>query len=343
MKKQLLALAVGSLVAAPSLVTADTGPTLYGKINVSYENYDDGTDDQWELNSNSSRIGVKGSLDLDFQQVEAIYQAEFQMDVDDGNRGGDGNTFSQRNIFGGFKHATMGTLIAGKFDTPFKKAQMDVDQFGDLGGDIGAILDGEERLSNIIQYSTPKLANAITLNLAMIPGEGSTRAGEVKDSAADAFSSSLVFDNDTFYAALAYDSEVPTTVYDANYAGVAGSDYTADALRLSGGARIQNFEIGALYQMSETSDDIAGTSYEDTSFILSGAINLNRLKLKAQYGLTDLDQSDDELVLMALGADYKVGAKSKIFTYYANVEADDNTSALEDTHFGVGFEHKFSL
>ncbi|SFR82321.1 Outer membrane protein (porin) [Marinobacter daqiaonensis] len=340
MKKQLLALAIGSLVAAPSLVLADKGPTVYGKVNITYENVDDGTDDQWELRSNASRIGVKGTLDLDIQNVQAIYQAEFQMDVDDGNRG-DNNVFSQRNIYGGFRHANLGTLIAGKFDTPLKKAQMDVDQFGDLAADIGAIVDGEERLSNIIQYSTPKLVNAVTLNLAMIPGEGSTRAGEVRDGAADAFSSSLVFDSGTFYGALAYDSEVPTTVYDADFAGVSSADYTADAVRLTGGARIQNFEIGALYQMSETSDDVAGVSYEDSSYVLSGAVKLSRWKLKAQYGLTDLDQSDDDLTLMALGADYKVGDKSKIFTYYANVEADD--AALEDTNFGVGFEHKFSM
>lgn len=340
MKKQLLALAIGSLVAVPMTVLADTGPTLYGKFNVSYENVDDGNEDAWELRSNSSRIGVKGDLDLDFQSVKAIYQAEFEMQVDDGDKGG--NVFSQRNIYGGFKHNTAGTLIAGRFDTPFKKAQGKVDQFGDLAADIGAVVGGEERVSNIIQYSTPKLGNVFTGNLALIPGEGSTRAGDVKDGPADAISSSLVFDNGTFYGALAYDSEVVTNVNDAEFAGFSeGADYTADGLRAVGMARISNFELGALVQMSETSDDIAGVSYEDTSYLVSGAINLNRWKLKAQYGLTDMDRSDDELTLLAVGADYKVGGSSKVFGYFANVEADN--AALEDTNVGVGFEHKFSM
>lgn len=342
MKKQLLAAAIGTLVAAPSIALADKGPTVYGKVNVSYENYDNGTDDQWELNSNASRIGVKGALDLDFQNVQAIYQAEFEIDVDNGDSGG-GETFDQRNIYGGFTHANLGTLIAGKFDTPFKKAQLDVDLFDNLGGDISSILGGEERVSNIIQYSTPKLADVITLNLAMIPGEGDDKAGETRDNAADAFSSSVVFDNGTIFGAVAYDSEVTTNIYDADFAGIGEDLYLVDAVRVSGGARIQNFELGAIYQKSETSDDVASMSYEDSSYILSGAFSLNRLKLKAQYGLTSMDQTDDDLTLMALGADYKVGDKSKIFGYYANAEADENTSSLEDTYFGVGFEHKFSM
>lgn len=335
MKKQLLALAIGSIVAAPSVALADKGPIVYGKFNVSYENVDDGSNDAWELNSNSSRIGVKGSLDLDVESVKAVYQAEFQMDVDEGDN--KGQTFSQRNIFGGFKHDSLGTLIAGKFDTPFKKAQGKVDQFGDLDGDIGGILDGEERASNIVQYSTPKLGNAITANVAFIPGE---EPDTDNDGPADSISSSLVFDNGTFYGALAYDSEMPTSIYDAETANV-GADYTSDAVRVVGMARIQNFELGALVQMSETSDEIAGVSYEDTSYILSGAVKLARWKLKAQYGLTDLDQSDDELTLMAVGADYKMGDRSKVFGYYAAVEADEG--AQDDSTFGIGFEHKFSM
>lgn len=337
MKKQLLALAIGSMVVAPSVALADKGPTVYGKVNVSYENVDDGTDDQWELNSNSSRIGVKGELDLDVENVKAIYQAEFQIDVDEGDN--KGQTFSQRNIFGGFKHANLGTLTAGKFDTPFKKAQGDVDQFGDLDGDIGAVVDGEERASNIVQYSSPKVADAVTVNLAFIPGEGDTVAGDVQDGPADSFSSSIVFDNGTFYGALAYDSEMSTSVYDAEFAGA--SDYAVDALRAVAMVSMDMFEVGVLYQMSETAEDIAGVSYEDSSYVVSGAVKLDRLKLKAQYGLADLDTTGEELTLMAVGADYKVAKNSKVFGYFSRVESD--LADTEDSTFGIGFEHKFSM
>lgn len=77
---------------------------------------------------------------------------------------------------------------------------------------------------------------------------------------------------------------------------------------------------------------------------MSAAVKLDRWKLKAQYGMTDMDASDDDLTLMALGADYKVGKSSKMFGYFAQVEADKNTGlATDDTTFGIGFEHNFSM
>lgn len=329
MKKQLLALAIGSMVIAPSVALADKGPTLYGKVNVTYGVVDDGTDDAWDLKSNDSRLGVKGELDLDVQDLSAVYQAEFGMDVADGN-----GLTSQRNIFGGFKHRTAGTLIAGKFDTPFKKAQGKIDQFGDLNkADIKNVVGGENRVGNIVQYSSPKLADALTLNVAVIPGEDP--GVDDKDGPADAVSASVVFDNGLFYGALAYDSEVTSDIYDL------GSDTETDALRAVGKVNIENFEIGALYQMSESSESVSGVDYEDSSYILSGAVNLDRLKLKVQYGITDYDATDDDRSLMAVGADYKVGKSSKVFAYYAAVEEDNGP--LDDSTFAIGFDHKFSM
>ena len=338
MKKQLLALAIGSMVVAPSVALADKGPTVYGKVNVSYENQDNGTEDEWSLESNSSRLGVKGELDLDIENVMAIYQAEFQVAIDDGDNSG--QTFSQRNIFGGFKHATLGTLKAGKFDTPFKASQGEIDQFGDLRGDINEIVGGSERVSNIIQYSTPKLADAITLNLAMIPGEGDTDYGDRRDGVSDGFSTSLVFDNGMIYASAGYDSEVETNLFD-----LGDNDTLVDALHVAAKVNIENFELGALYQQSENSDSaFDGGDFKDSTYIVAGAVTLDRWKLKAQYGMTDMDVSNDDLTLMAVGADYKLAKNSKMFGYFAKVEADTTTGLnTDDTTFGIGFEHKFSM
>lgn len=345
MKKRLLALAVGSFVAFPAVSLADSGPTVYGKVNASFENVDDGAADQWELRSNASRLGFKGDIDLDFEDVKAIYKAEYQVSVD-----GDDEEFSQRNIYGGLQSARAGTLIAGNFDTPFKAAQGDVDQFGDLGGDIGnGFLGGEERVSNIIQYSTPSLADVLTLNAAFIAAEGDNEfaPGDDRDGPADAFSMSAVYDDGLFYGALAYDSEVTTDLID-----LGGQDTLVDAIRAVGGVSFDRFELGALVQRSESSESVnlagvespTGSDYEDTSYLVSGAFSAtSRLKLKAQYGITDLDQSDDEVTLMAVGADYKLASASKVFTYYANVESDENPSQRDDTFFGIGIEHKFSM
>ncbi|EON93395.1 outer membrane porin [Marinobacter lipolyticus SM19] len=329
MKKQLLALAIGSMVVAPSVAMADKGPIVYGKANVSYENQDNDVEDTWKLQSNASRLGVKGDLDLDFNQIKAIYKAEFEISIDDGDK--DGETFSQRNIYGGFAHDAMGTLIAGKFDTPLKVSQGKVDQFNDLQGDIKNIMAGENRTSNMVQYSTPSFADALSVNVALIPGEDQEE-GTDENGVADAVSSSIVFDKGMFYGALAYDSEIEDEL-------VADStmDGRLNILRATGLVRLDMFEFGALYQLAEEED---GEGEED-SYLISGAVKFDRVKLKAQYGLTKADLSDEELTLIGVGADYKLAKSSKVYAYFAQVEQD--LGDQEDTTFGVGFEHKFSM
>jgi len=100
---------------------------------------------------------------------------------------------------------------------------------------------------------------------------------------------------------------------------------------------LSSFEIGAVYQLAEESDGPG----EDTSYLVGGAVNFERWKLKAQYGLTEADTTDEALTLAALGLDYKLASKSKAYAYVSRVEADLADS--EDTTFGVGFEHKFSM
>ncbi|MCU5785325.1 porin [Alloalcanivorax marinus] len=343
MKKNLLAIAVGAALATPMMMPAMAqadGPTVYGKVNISLENqnYDPApsapnNDDEWELNSNASRLGVKGDFDLDVAGLKAIYQAEFEISVDDGDK--NGQTFAQRNIFGGLAGG-FGTLKAGKFDTPTKLAQMDVDQFNDLSGDIKNIAAGENRVSNIIQYSTPKLADMVTLNLAFIPNEDSDDFdgdGENENGLADSTSISLVLEKDAFYAALSHDTDIE----DELIVDETGTSPVIDITRVAAGLAMDQFELGALYQLAEESEGDG----EETSYVLSGAFKIDRVKLKAQYGMVEGDQSDDEGTQYALGADYKLAKNSKVYAYYNNLKyelagGDDETRTL-----GVGMEHKF--
>ena len=79
MNKKLLALAIGAAVAAPVVAQAE-GPTVYGKVNVSLDNIDTSvagvSTEDWKLNSNASRLGVKGDYELD-GGLKAVYLAEY--------------------------------------------------------------------------------------------------------------------------------------------------------------------------------------------------------------------------------------------------------------------------
>ena len=350
MKKNLLAIAVGAALASPMMMPGAAladGPTVYGKVNLSLENVEDQigagntqTDAQWQLDSNASRLGVKGDFDLDVGGLKAFYKAEFEIHPDDGIEASGADTdqvIDQRDIYGGVEGA-FGAIQAGYFDSPLKDAQMDVDQFNDLDGDIKNILAGENRYSNQVMYSTPKLADMITLNASFIPGEGDDQDGDgqAEDGLADATSISIVLEKDIFYAGVARDTDVE----DELLTDETGTSPTLDITRLVAGVNPGDFELGALYQVAEEAEGDG----EETSYLLSGAFNIDRVKLKAQYGLTEGDQSEDELNLMAVGADYKLSKASKTYTYYSLVTLEPNTANAEDldtTTFGVGVEHKF--
>ena len=338
MNKKLGALVVGAVVALPGAALA-AGPTVYGKVNVALDYVDTDTDAdtypdadtrQWELNSHASRLGVKGDFDLEVGGLKAIYQAEYEINVDDG-----GNApFRQRDIFAGLKGG-FGALQAGKFNTPFKTAEGKVDQFNDLPGDIDSFVAGQDRAENIIQYTSPVLADTITVRIAVAPGEGeNVDSNNSNDNGvADSVYASVVFEQDGLYVALAR----------AEDASNAQSAVVADLLdrvamtRLVAMYSAEAFEVGALYQV--TDDVTPGMDNKDTSMLVSAAVMVDRFKLKAQYGVVEGDVTDREATMMGVGVDYKLAKASKAYVYATSLSIEPTDD--ENRVAGIGLEHKF--
>jgi predicted porin len=160
------ALGIGSAALAEDSI----GVTVYGKANVGVINFDNDGDSGWELSSNASRLGFKGSMQLNGALV-AIYKLEYEVFFDDGVDSS-GNSFKQRNTYIGLQ-GRAGTLFLGKHDTALKMAQLRVDRFNDLPfADIAGILIGENRLTDIINYTTPKFGGLFgTVQLVLNEGD----------------------------------------------------------------------------------------------------------------------------------------------------------------------------
>lgn len=379
MKVRLLPLAVSAAIAMPGVALAE-GPTVYGKLNVSYEmvdvdyGYDVDLDgdplpaalstsaDRWELISNSSRLGVKGDAAVN-DSLKAIYQIEFGLSAD-----GDGSTWSNRDRFVGLA-GNFGTFQVGNFDSPLKKSQGKVDQFNDLAGDLQYIFLGDNRATDILQYSSPVMGG-FQANFAFMPGEQyddgleentipADTSGEEKDGPADAFSTSVTFAQDMIYAALAYDSEVSSTAYWAigRIAPdcAAGTDFclvsdTAyyDTLRLTGVLTLDALQLGAMYQMAETSDSDIDGDLEQDGFLLSASFKISQIVLKGQYGATTLSDNDadedNDAEQLAFGVDYLLSKQTTLFGYYNMLayEADfDGAEEQTKDNLGVGIVHNF--
>ena len=314
MKQKILSLAI--IAASLNATTVLAGdPKVYGKANLSLNLTDDEGTDTTKLNSNASRFGIKGSFDAS-DSIKAIYKFEYETFIDDGDDGKDGSNseFKQRNIYAGFQGG-FGTIIAGNHDTPTKLAQGKIDRFNDLVlGDIKNVIQGENRAKNIIMYTTPKM-NGLSATVAFVPGEEDN--GDVTDGVSAAIS----------YKANGYSFTV------AHDDGETIDSSVESLTRLVGEYKGDGFKLGALYQVADE-----GSNDED-GFVLSGEYKLsNGLILKGQFA-----QSDDEtkeITQTAVGVDYKLGKKSKIFSYYAKVEADDGVTTDANT-FALGYEIKF--
>lgn len=322
MKKALLPLVIASLL--PAAAFADV--VVYGKANVSWHHVDKSVADQTytEVVSNASRIGLKGSNVIN-DDLKAIYQFEYETKVDDGNQTSNGSaqTFAQRNIYVGLQGAG-GTGMIGMFDTPLKVAQEKVDLFNDLVGDLKAVLEGEVRAKNVLQYSTPSF-NDITVNLALVNAEQD--AANVKDG----YSASVAYNTKALYLALAADSNSKLATDKA----VPFPADDTEILRAVARVVVGPVVLGAIY---ETYDN--GTKDED-GVLASAQWNIDAdWAVKAQYVQSDM--MFDGNTSASIGGDYKLSKATKLFGYATKIEDDRTTAAqADDTYIGVGIELNF--
>jgi predicted porin len=313
---------VASTLSLASYGFAD-GPidsTIYGKVNVSVVNADTGSTDQWKLNSNASRLGVKGKTEI-ADGLYAIYKAEFEIAVDDGDT--KGQTFNQRNIMAGIRGG-FGTVWAGKHDSPTKLAQNKIDLFNDLEGDIKNTFEGENRVSNIVAYTSPNI-NGFATTVAMIPGEGVDVDGDGNDDTGltDGISYSVSYTKDNLYIAVAGDQDVDSQ----------------DLMRIVAQYKIDALKLGVMYQQNE---DNLGTK-DESGFFVSAAYKLDsKTTLKAQYGSIEDDADGDKEDTMSLGADYKLAKGTKLYVFYTdNTDSSVGEADTDATAYGLGMEHKF--
>jgi predicted porin len=390
MKRKLLTALIASLgVGATSSALAGY-PTVYGKINVTLNKYDleklsaatgaAVTDelDNWSLESNASRIGIRGDFDIT-PDLKAIYKLEYGIDVDNGT-GSNGREFNQRNIYGGFQGG-WGTLFAGKNDTPLKLiqtntiTQSDIDRFNDMPlADIGTYLVGENRPDNVIQYASPILFGGLEIAIAAIQGEETgVRVSNTNKQDDNGFASgksiAITYGKSSWYAAVAYDDNVAFS----------------DTLRAVGELTLGPVKLGAIYQTAEKHDSVdavgpfstfigsqnspnaitewdgsaavTNSFKEQDGYVINAAWKVTGpWTVKAQFGHSDttpqeqpigtgVKYKDVSVDALAAGVDYKLNDNAKLFAYYASVDTEgDNrvsTSSTQDKTFALGFDLKF--
>ncbi|WP_017389549.1 porin [Acinetobacter calcoaceticus] len=368
MKKLLLAAAVATL----SINAVQAAPTLYGKLNVSINQVDnknfDGKSDVTEVNSNSSRIGVKGEEKLT-DKLSAVYLAEWAISTDGS---GSDTDLSARNRFIGLKTEGVGTLKVGKYDSYFKTAAGgNQDIFNDdTRLDITNIMYGENRLDNVIGFELdPKLLAGLTFNIMAQTGESTSdsKQGETgKDSKNDSFdsvSTSLGYENKDLGLAIAAAGDFGIK---GKYVAYGLKDVYTDAYRVTGSYDIakSGFVVGALWQHAEPTDDLtaygqtyksdgavdkAGKAYrglEEEAYAVTAAYKIpnTKLKVKAEYASAETQvsgQTDRKIDLYGLGLDYQINKQARFYGIVAQQKRDWLNDDDKQTVVGTGIEYNF--
>ncbi len=287
-------------------------PTVYGKLWISVESQDTASGTEVDMVSNASRLGIKGSMDFG-EGIEAIYQAEYEVDPVDGTADeSKDRTFKQRNSFVGLK-GYMGTIFLGKHDTATKRSLKKIDLFNDLAGDIKNLFQGENRMSDLVGYKTPKI-NGFSATLNAIKGT----EGLGDDSIGDSTSISLSYDINSFYTALAFDSDLK------------GYDSTRLMLQIP----FNRSQLGIMFQESKK----LSTGEEEDGYVVSFFQKVgNKGTLKLQQAESDMKLDSGKQ--FTFGYDYKLSSKAKVFYFFTDLNG--NQDSKEKEIHGVGFEYKF--
>ena len=338
MKKNLIALAVAGAIAAPAIASADA--TVYGQLNLSYgaysEEWFDGAttiDDNIQLRSHASRLGVKGSEDLG-GGLSANYQLEWEVNPDNAAR-----DLGRRNQWVGIKGG-FGEMRFGRHDTPLKMAQGKFDQFNDLDGDMGNIFAGEDRVDNVVAYLNN--FGPVGFAAAVIPGEGD--GDSTGDGFADAYSAAVTYSAGPLFLSAAmtsYDDTSGTGAGDSVFDGTVGTTFTGveDIIRVVGTYNWNAMDFGLAYGTESSSFNDGDVTSMGLSWKMALA---GGNAVKAQYGYAEASDLDLERTMIDVGFDHAFSKSTKVYAVYHTEETEDNIGTLEEKDFfGVGMLMKF--
>jgi predicted porin len=348
-RNKILAAAIVAAFAAPLHAIADTASVnVYGNLDVSYDSIKTGTATNGRdgtttnrVSSNTSFAGLKGSVDGG-NGLSGIWQVESLIDVGDSANNGSSSSvgyLGTRNTYAGVTSERYGTLLAGRYDTPYRLSTRRLDLFDRgiadnrsiLGGSpatsasgsipatpgaAGATFDG--RQDQDVTYISPRLANVTftaahfnlnpTANISgPYQGNGESVAGW--------------YDADGLYGSLAYEQH---NLQNSTTLGYRGSEH---AYRLGLGYTSEGvYTVG--FVAERTSDDL-GTGGADlfghSAYYVAGKVYVGSAgAIKAAF--TDAGQVGNTVNTGAkqysLGYDYSLNKRTTLYALYTKLDND---------------------
>ncbi|MDP2029394.1 MAG: porin [Thiobacillus sp.] len=335
MKKSLIALAVASAVSAPAFA-ATANVDIYGRMAFSVDYVDtnnligDGAD-VVTGRDNVSRFGIKGTEDLG-NGLAAIWQVEMAL-----NANSAAGATSLRNTFIGLSSKSLGTVMLGRHDTPYKLATGSLDIFADTAGDyntiIGTTASGtiyDNRATQMVAYMSPTWTGFSF-------GAAYVEAKNVEAGAGDnqqAVSAMAKYVNGPIFASLAYETFSGAAVAAGTGSFGGGSTHTADteAYKAGLGVKLGALQLGAVYEMIDSS--AVRSADERDAYYMNAMYSIGAVDLKAAYGMAKDGEStgaSTEFDYYVVGADYNLSKRTKLFGLYTSLANGNGTTLSQST------------
>jgi len=328
--------------SAPASLNTSSGVTFYGQIDLSYDSINTGTSaagvagaSKSNVSSNVSRIGLKGSEGLD-DGLAAIWQIEQQINID--NAGG---TFATRNSFVGLKSDSVGTVLLGRHDTPYKLATRRLDPFADSIADNRALMGGvagksavtafDGRPADTISYTSTSVKGFSGIAAYANTTEGNTTGAQAKS---NIVSVAGMYDTAPFFGSLGYEEHMLDT------ARAGGKE---SAWKLGAGYTMDAFALGFAYE--KTSDNLGGGAaatvgaactartagsdcFGHNAYWLTGQYKFNKDAVKIAYGKANQvgNTANTGANQFSLGYDHGLSKRTKLYANYSRISNQSGAS-----------------
>ena len=337
MHKKVFALALAGGLITPLAALADNGNfTFYGVADLSYDmvNTSNGTTlangvvpvkgiNKRVVSSNVSKFGFKGTEDLG-DGLSANWQVEQQINFDDAAKA----SFASRNTFVNLKSETLGTILFGIHDTPYKFASRKLDMFGDNIGDnralmgrkTGSGLGFEQRPKNILMYTSPTFSG---FNAA-IATVNQTETNTVNTDRRDSITSlAVMYDVAPFYASIAHEAHKLESNVTATKLG---QDESATRLGVAYRPEEMPFELTAMYEKTTDNLGTAQANVNGHNAVFVGAkYNIGNDAVKLGYvkagtlGTGTTRVIDSAASQVSLGYDHGLSKRTKLYALYTKI------------------------
>jgi predicted porin len=305
-----------------SSLAAYGGATVYGvmDIEMAYLSNDERSG-LYQLSRNS-HIGFKGVEPLG-GGFSAIWQIETGLDmmndtIEVGER-------RARNSYVGFG-GVFGTLLMGRYDTPYTVISNRVDLFHDHLGDARAVtnfLNTHQRASNLAAYFSPYMGGFGLMAANVFSNSVEEKRGDLQGGI---YSFAATYETGSAFIGGAY--QYICGAFKDGCGSINPEPFDAlTSMNIAGSYRFGALKIVAIYADEKLGeiDKQPGNDLFYKYLGIGGAWSRGAHTIKTQYYKTriEFNNEQDHSSLLALGYDYGLSKKTTIYTEYTRIENPD--------------------